>query len=470
MRDSRAALAIVVLALACATGRSHAPPRQPLGDEGELFVYLQPLPEQAGRVSFVVASVAAVAADGTVAQLELQRPSISGADGRDQRLLASGRVPRGAYTRLRIGLASAALRSRNGKADLLVPPEPFDVGGGFVVARGGALVFQLVLRPAAGDGGSFAFGPDAFAVVSPDPPVPEVTAYASSSGWQSLFVLDTRRKQVVGVVPTGSAPQGIAVDPSARRAYVALPEEDAIAVIDAVSGEPLRRIRLGAGARPGELALARDRRALLVVNAGANSVSFIEPSTGAELSRVATGETPGALLVDRDGRRAYVVSALSHSLTVIDVANRAAVGTISTESPPLRADLSRAGDRLYVVFESSPFLAVYRVPDLSLIEQVFVGMGATFVRVDPETDLVYVAQSGGGRVGVYDPFSLVAVDMVELPAPASWLGIDPVEKALYAIVPSRRSAAILDLSSGRNVAVVDVGAEPYEIVLPGRRN
>ncbi len=469
MRASLAALAILPLAIACATARSRPAARAQLGDEGELFVYMQPLPQRSARVSFVISAVDAIAADGTAVPLELQRADVSGADGRDQRLLAVGRLPPGPYSALRVRLGSASLRTRSGKADLLVSPEPFQVGGQFALGRGRALVFHLVLSPAVADDGSFALGPDAFALVSPDPPVPEVMAYVTSGGWNDLLVLDTRRKQVVGVVPTGSSPQGVAVDFAGRRAYVALPEEDAVAVIDAASGETLRRLRLGAGARPGELALARDRRALLVVSSGANGATFVEPSSGAELSRVTTGESPGPLLVDREGRRAYVLSALSHTITVVDVANRAVVGTLSTEAPPVRADLNRAGDRLYVLAEGSPFLTVYRIPDLTQLERVFVGLGATFVRVNPETDLVYIAQ-GDGRIGVYDPYSLVPVDVIELPGAASWLAIDPVEKLLYAVIPSRHSAVVVELGSGRAISALDLGAEPYELVLPARRN
>lgn len=466
----RALPAAFALAAACAAARPAAPPRPPaLGDRGEFLLYVQPFPQQAARLSFTIASVAVVGTDGRETPLEVVRAvHAGGPDGRDQELAAAGRVDAGTFTRLRIGLSAASLRTRDGKADLVVPEEPVDLGGGpFALEPGGALVLHLALRAGAADG-AVALGASAFDVVVPDQPVPDVLGYCSGGG--ALLSLDTRRKQVIGAAPTGTPSHGVVIDPVARRAYVALPDQDTIAVVDVAAREPLRRFRLAAGDQPVDVALGRDRRALLVVNAGANSVAFVEPSSGLVLSRLPTGEDPGALLVDRDGRRAFVLNRLSRTVTVVDVANRATAATLPVDGQPLRADVSRAGDRLYVIAEGSPFLFVFGTRDLALENRIHVGLGATFVRVDPATDLVYVADGQGGSISIYDPFSLVPMDLIEVPGPATWLEIDAAEKALYALVPSLGSVFVVDLVTRRIVATLDVGNDARELVLPVPRS
>jgi YVTN family beta-propeller protein len=258
------------------------------------------------------------------------------------------------------------------------------------------------------------------------------------------------------------------VDSLSARAYVALERESQLEVLDLSSGRTLGRIPLTPGDGPTDVALSGDRR-LVVVNERSRTVAFVDPDAMVELGRVPVGDAPGALLVDRAGRRAFVVNRASATVTVIDVQNRAVFGTIATDPEPVRVGLSRDGTRLHVVHRGSTYLATWGIPSLAPLSRVYVGLGATTLRVDPRTDLVYVSRGAEQAIAVHDPVSLQQIDRFELPGAATYLTIDDAENALVAVLPERRTVAVIELTSRRLLAEIPVGAEPYTVAFAGER-
>jgi YVTN family beta-propeller protein len=462
-----------VLAAAMVLAGCHLPARggeglPRLGDEGEAWIYLEPLPPGAERLDVALASVSVVGSDGAPIPLELRLPRISGAAAASQHLLARGRLPVGRYEGLQIAVTGATLATDEGASRLLVPKEPTTIPAPLVVRPGRTTVLALALRYGDAVEKGFAFTP-AFGFFTPSRPIPQLLGLCSNETGASVTAYDRQRLKAGDVLPTGGGPRGIVLDAPAGRAYIAASLEDAIDVVDLGSGTALPSIPLRAGDRPADLALARDGRTLLVVDEGANALTFLDLVSRSEVARVAVGDAPRGLLLDRAGQRAYVLDRASNAITVVDVVNRAVVGTVGTDPEPLQAALSRDGSRLFVVSAGSVYLSVLSVPDLAVVSRAFVGLGARSVLVDTRTDLVYVGGDLGGSIAVFDPFSLVRVDALEVPGEVGWLAIADQENALHALLPERRQIAIIDLTSREVRATIDVGDRPYQLVLAGQR-
>ncbi len=455
----RPALALPLLA-ACSLVSHQIAATAPLENEAEIFVELQPLPGDAARLVFELTSVSAVRADGRAMPLEV---ALDGAPGR-QRLLASGRVEAGTYT----GLALLFKRATLGGSDLLVVKEPIHIEAPFAVSRRRAVVLWLTLQPASTDQ-RFAFAPSFIAAV-PAKAVVALTAFCSDEASHQLTIFDKRTRKVTEVLPTGRAPWGIALDPIASRAYVALAEDDQVAIVDIANGAEVSRIRLNAGDSPRELLLTPDRRLLLSANAGSSTVSLIDPNSMIEVGRVQTGDEPTSLLLDRRGARAYVFNQRSSSISVVDLATRSVVATVPTENAPLRGQIDRAGTRLYVASPNSAYLAVYSLPDLSVAKRVYVGLGTSALKVDSNTDLLYVANGIDKRLAVFDPFSLLPIDYLEVSGAVSWMAIDDAENAIFVLLPDSHSIEAIHLTTKKPLGGFSVGAQPRVLALIGERN
>ncbi|WP_242352462.1 MULTISPECIES: beta-propeller fold lactonase family protein [Anaeromyxobacter] len=467
---TRTVLQAVVLAsvlLACAA-RPRVAAREPLSGEGDLFVYVQPFSPEAEKLAVTVRSVAVVTQQGESVALELVRPVLSGRDARHQRLFAHGRLAPGQYAGLLVDVSDASLRSDGGMSNLLVPQAPTRIDARFDVRSGGARVLLLYLKPAEAIERNYGFTP-AFAVATPEIPVTTLAGASASTALNDVFVLDKKARQVVAAVPTGREPRGIALDERQRRAYVALAGDDEVAVVDLVSAETLSRVRLSAGDRPGQVALAQNGQVLIVLNEGSYTVSFVDTVSWTELGRTVVGPEPEWLVLDPSGRRAYVLSRRTNTITVVDTVARTTLTTVPTEPEPLRATLNSAGNRLYVTNASSPYVSVLSVPDLATSDRIFAGLGAGAILVDRRTDLLYVAMRGEPRIQVFDPFSLLPVDTLELPGAASWMVIDDVENTLFLLMPESRAIAVLDLASRSLLSVIDVGDDPYGLAIAGAR-
>jgi hypothetical protein len=114
-------------------------------------------------------------------------------------------------------------------------------------------------------------------------------------------------------------------------------------------------------------------------------------------------------------------------------------------------------------------MTVFALPALTVANRVFVGLGMEAIKVDSRTDLIYVGRQGEARLQVFDPASYLPVDYVEVPGDVSYMAIDDANDALFLVVPSRRSVAVVELTSWKLLASFDVGDEPYQVVLVGER-
>ncbi len=465
MRSPLGAAVALPFLMACQAVTSAA--RPPLESEGEIYLYLQPLSVEKGRLAFEVESVSALRTDGTPLPLTVPAGRAPAAGATGQRLLAWGRLAPGNYAGLAIKTRRATLARPDGDADLLVPPEPTRVEAQFPVARQSATVLWLSLDLARSMGPT-SFTP-VFSIALPPPPVPGLIGWISSPSAGNVTVLDKHTRRVVAVVESAGDPQGVAVDEVQLRGYVASSADDEVRVLDLLSGATLAAIRLRPGDRPRDLGLTPDRTLLVSVNAGSATVSFLDPSGRLEIDRAQTGNEPVSLLIDRSGRRGYVCNRMSNSITVLDFPSRALVGSFATEAQPMYAQLDRAGSRLYVIHEGSPFLTVYAVPDFTRVNRVFIGLGATSLKVDPRTDLLYLSRRGASQIEIIEPMSLISLGTIDVPDDVSYMAIDDTENTLLALLPGGKAVAVVDLTSRRTLALVDAAGEPFRVAVVGER-
>ena len=466
----RPLLAIALVALSGCALAGHGPVRAPpLVDEGELHVYLAPFPHESHRLTFAIRDLAAVTEGGEAVSLPLGLTTLAGATQlRDQRILVSGRLPHGRYTGLRFTAASGKLTGDDEPIDLLVPKEPARVDVPFELLAGRAVVLVLSFDMAASVRGGFEFAPRFHGVVAARTS-PGLVAACSSAQGNGVTLFDSLSKVVAGLVATGQAPQGLALDPIGNRGYAALSGQDQVEIFDLSRGERLQRLNVGAGDAPRVLLLLPDRRTLLVVNDLSRSAVFLDTTTGQELARVAVGEGPRAVTPLRSGNRAVVVNRRSASLTLLDLATRQAIATVPTDPEPLQAQVSRDGNRLYVIQAGSISMAEYALPGFIVQKRIRVGLGASTLKLDPRSDLLYLAHAEDPHVEVYDPVLGLPIDGFDLPAWPSQMTIDDQQDQLFAVMPSRRSVAVVDLVNRRLVAELALPAEPFELRLAGER-
>ena len=236
-----------------------------LEEEGELVVYLRPLPQEAEPLAFILEGISAEKVEGGSYPLALSRKEIRGEKPQRQRFLASADLPPGKYTGLSFKIKTAAIKGEEGLSILLVPNQPVTIAFPFQVAKRKALLLSLSLDYRKSVEGGFRFS-RAFSIFVPDRPPVGILGYAANSGFNNITVFDKKEGQVVGVIATGREPMGIALDRRSRRVYVTLAGDDTVEVIDADAWDVVNRLRLQTGDHPQEPALSRDGSILFTAN------------------------------------------------------------------------------------------------------------------------------------------------------------------------------------------------------------
>lgn len=463
-------LLIIVAAIALLAGCQSLPSalKQPLADNGELYVYLQPLPQETDRLGFVVAGISAVNDRGEQFPLKLKLQSLKGSDPQLQRFFAYGQLPPGNYTALAFSARNARLRTEEGEAALVITDAGSRSDVSFTINNRKALLINLNFNLRKSLTNEVQFSP-VFDAVIPGKPVPGLVGYVSNYADNTLTVFDKQSMQVNGIIATGRGPKGIAFDQRRRRAYVALFDDDMVQVFDISTGDLVNQISLNMGDNPQEIALSPDGRTIVTTNTGTNSISIIDANSLFETGRVSVGDGPTSALIDPSGKRAFVFNTTANTISVVDLARRSVLTTIATEPSPLRGQFNRRGDALYVIQKLSPYLSVVNPASLAVTRHTNVGAGATAIKVDTNTDQIYLAKEQDGRIAVYDPFSFLPGVSIDGPESTSHMAIDGEENNLCVLDGENGSLLFINLVSRKIVGRIDVGEAPCQVSLIGER-
>ena len=113
----------------------------------------------------------------------------------------------------------------------------------------------------------------------------------------TVSVLDLKSATKAKDITVGahlSHPEGIAIDPKANRAYVAVAAEDKIAVIDTTKMEVTRKLSVerpqGNGTQPIALSVTADGCRLLVADSGEDAIAVFALKSGCDTKRISLGK------------------------------------------------------------------------------------------------------------------------------------------------------------------------------------
>ena len=440
--------------------------RPRLADEGEVYVYLQPFPQEADRLRFRIESVSAVSSDGREFPLSVAFGDLKRRVMTRQRLLAVGFLPAGEYSGFSLRVKDAFLSTEEGEAALLLADTPAKVDLRFVVERSRGSVFLLALKYAESVESGYRFTPSFSAFFPVKPPV-GLLGFVTNRRSGGITVFNKKSLQAIAVITTGREPSGMALDQRAQRAYVAVSGEDTIGVIDILSSNLSQEIRLSPGDVPSELALTSDGRILLSANKGSNTVSIIDPVARFEQARVNVGIGPQSVVIDQTGRRAFVFNTSSSSVSVIDLPSRSVFRTLQVDPGPVRGQFNRSGDKLYVIHELSSFVTIINPLTLAVTGRFRVRSPMESIKVDPNTDQVYLGGLRELNVGLYEPMSFAPVGFVDTGTSVVDMATDGDENNLYMASGGKNSLLVSNRLSKRVVGELDVGDGPYWVTVMG---
>lgn len=450
----------------CASPQASVTFKPPLTDKGELYFYLQPLPQEMQLLSFTISDIAVIPDQGNSISILPSKSVVSGRElvGRQKRL-AVQTLPPGRYHGVSLTIEQASIATEEGDMDLLPPTGPVRVELDFSISQGRSQALFLVLSPEYLVSEGYRFTPR-FAMGKPFLPPKNYMGLISHSSENIVTVFNKRSMEVIQVIRTGAGPKGMVLDQDEGLVYVALAGDDTIEQISLTTMDIVGRIRLRFGDEPTELALTPDGRTLISANYGSGTVSIIDTRSLSEQERFSFDPDPVWIVAGKDNQKAYVLHALSNTVSVIDLTRRNLFASISFAEAPFRGALSRDGENLYIVSQYSADLLVVDTQSYVVTDRIFIGRGSSSVKVDPKSNLVYVGKTNG-EIVIVNLATGMFVDSIPVQQDTRFMAIDGEENVLLAVSETGGTVQKFNLVRKRELALMETEPGSHALVVMG---
>lgn len=211
---------------------------------------------------------------------------------------------------------------------------------------------------------------------------------------------------LLGLIPVGQAPRGIAVDPGRGRVYVANFGGNSVSVINSTNHTIVKTIG-GINSANG-LAYDPTHNIIWVSNYSRNRLTPIQANANATrftpLPAITTGAGPWGVAYDPAHDFVYVANSRANSVTVVNAASRAVVATLSGGfNRPFHLAANPASGKVYVANFGGNSVSVLNGTTVQRVVDLYDSSQPYGIAVDEVRDLVYVATVDTHRIVALGP-------------------------------------------------------------------
>ena len=237
-------------------------------------------------------------------------------------------------------------------------------------------------------------------------------------------------------VTVGSAPDGIGVDATSNRVYVANGNDGTLSVINSATDAVATTISVGIGANQVGVDPGLNRTYVTTDSVGA-SLAIVDGSTGTLVKTLDLGASiaPQGVAVDEFSHQIYV-AAMNPTPFLYHI--DATLGDQIVDSIPLPSQgfgvaFNPVNAMVYVAHFNDSTVSVVNPATHSIVQTITVGLNPLDVAVDPAMNLVYVStQNGGGSGGVAVIQASTGIETGFVPVFAAYgLAVDPNLHRVY---------------------------------------
>ena len=308
--------------------------------------------------------------------------------------------------------------------------------------------------------------------------------YAAEQFSNTVSVTDPASNKLLGVIRLGD-PQpanlsplykgqvlvhGMGFSPDRKTLVVVSIGSNSVSFIDTATNA-VRHITY-VGRSPHEAFFTPNGKEVWVTVRGEDYVSVLDASSGEEKTRIKVPGGPGMQIFSPDGQYGYVCSSFNPETVVVDVRTHKIVGSVKQASPfcPNIA-ASPDGKQVWFTLKDTGKVQVFNArPPFNMLKTLDTGPITNHVNIveNAKGSFAWVTVGGLNRVNVYrtDDFSQVAsIPIGNLPH-GLWPSGDG--KRIYVGLENADALAAIDTATYRIVATIPIGQAPQAVAyVPG---
>lgn len=303
-------------------------------------------------------------------------------------------------------------------------------------------------------------------------PVLAVTTAATVVGAVSTAVAADNPNPTVIV---GGDPQGVAVDPDGKHAYVASYADNALRVIDIGSQKVVGSIRVGVN--PLGVAVDPDSRHAFVTNSTENSVSVVDTANGKLIKNIPVGKNPASVAVFPRDHFAFVTNFYSNTMSVIDTRILEVVDTVPVGVGPDGVAIDPKTQLAYVANSGSNTVSVIDIKQKKLVRNILVGRAPQKVAIDPDGRHAYVTNFGDHTLSVIDLPTTIGTDLynaivklrvnnvIRVGINPRGLAVSPDSKYAAVVNVGDDTMSVIDTANSTVISTSYVGYSPDQVAV-----
>ena len=294
---------------------------------------------------------------------------------------------------------------------------------------------------------------------------PTYRAFVTNESDGTLSVLDIRSGKVETTVSVGKRPRGIGFAPDRSQVYVALGEENAIAVVDTRSLQVIKK--LPAGSDPETFAVHPNGH-IYLSNEDANKASVLDPVEGKVVAEIPVGIEPEGVGISPDGKLVMVTSESTHMVHVITIPDHKVIANILVGARPREVAFSADGQWAYVTSEIGGQVSKLDVAANKVVHTVKLDVPNAKpkgVVVSRDQRTLYVSTGGGNAIAVVEADTLVQKATIPVGKRVWGLALTRDGSRLYACNSLDSLVSVIDTTTNQVSATIPVGQRPWGVVI-----
>jgi YVTN family beta-propeller protein len=286
-------------------------------------------------------------------------------------------------------------------------------------------------------------------------------AYVGLFGDQAIAVLDTVTGQVLTKIPV-TAPDGLIITPDGKKVYVSSMDSGSVKVITTANDTIATSIDVGA--KPAGLAITPDGTRVVVSAGGSNEAVIVDATTDTIVKHVAVAAAHAAC-ISADGRYAYVGSQATDAPAVVEVD---ITGDSSARSMPVDKSprmLSCSSGKVYFTAVGLDAVEVLDVATGKLATPITSGGSPHDVRSSADGKFELVVSQTAGDLEFIDVSSAAVVDKVATGKLAHWITPFADGTGAYVTNEGDNNVVAVDFASKRVTNTIAIGSGPRKMAL-----
>lgn len=257
------------------------------------------------------------------------------------------------------------------------------------------------------------------------------------------------------ILPVGSYPVGIGINPVTNKLYVANQFSNSVTVIDGNTNNIESTIQVDNF--PYDLEVNSYNNRIYVTNRGSNTVSVIDGSTNQRLSNINVGESPVGISIDPSENIIYVTNlGKNSSLSIIDGISNKVTGTVELNGIFYGIAVNPLTKTIYLSNIKNHTISVLDGTTKNVINHIPVEYIPTGLNINYKSDLIYVTNYGSNSISVINGKTNKVNSTIEVGQNPVDTIINPLTNKIYVSNNGDNTVSVIDAVTNKKIKDLSV--------------